>query len=68
MLITMESQPNYFEVDLAVVIRVALNVVFDSVFFFFFFNPPTTTLFLISNLTFVNFQIESKMLSLAPCT
>ena len=29
--ITMGSQPNCFEVDLAVVIRVALNVVLDNV-------------------------------------
>ena len=31
MLITMGSQPNCFEVDLAAVICVALNVVFDNV-------------------------------------
>ena len=31
MLITMGSQPNCFEVDLAVVICVALNVVLDNI-------------------------------------
>ena len=30
MLITMGSQPNSFEVDLAVVISVALNIVLDN--------------------------------------